>query len=78
VAGCVLSFARSLGEFGATIMFAGNVEGQTRTIPLAIYTWIHQPGGVEQSWRLVAISIVIAGLALLASEILERRGLLRE
>jgi molybdate transport system permease protein len=78
VAGAVLAFARSLGEFGATIMFAGNVEGQTRTIPLAIYTWIHQPGGVEQSWRLVAVSIAIAGLALLASEYLERRGLRRE
>jgi molybdate transport system permease protein len=78
IGGSVLAFARSLGEFGATIMFAGNVEGQTRTIPLAIYTWIHQPGGVEQSWRLVAVSVAIAGLALLASEFLERRGMRRE
>jgi molybdate transport system permease protein len=78
LAGCVLSFARSLGEFGATIMFAGNVAGQSQTIPVAIYTLINQPGGVERSWRLVAVSIVIAALALGLSEALERRGGPRE
>jgi molybdate transport system permease protein len=78
LAGCVLAFARSLGEFGATIMFAGNIEGQTQTIPVAIYTLINQPGGVERSWRLVAVSIVIAALALGLSEALERRGGPRE
>ena len=54
--GCVLGFARSLGEFGATIMVAGNIEGQTRTIPLAIYSLTGQPGGMERlggwwAWR---------------------------
>ena len=78
VAGSVLAFARSLGEFGATIMFAGNVEGETRTVPVAIYTLINQPGGVERSWRLVAISIAIAGAALVFSEVLQRRGPKRE
>jgi molybdate transport system permease protein len=78
LAGCVLSFARSLGEFGATIMFAGNVAGETQTIPVAIYTLINQPGGVERSWRLVAASALIAALALGLSEVLERRGGPRE
>ena len=73
IAGCVLGFARSLGEFGATIMVAGNIEGQTRTIPLAIYTFTNQPGGMEQSWRLVGLSILLACGALAASEWLERR-----
>jgi molybdate transport system permease protein len=73
VAGCALGFARSLGEFGATIMVAGNIEGQTRTIPLAIYTLTNQPGGMEQSWRLVGLAILIACGALVASEWLERR-----
>ena len=47
IAGSVLGFARSLGEFGATIMIAGNIEGQTQTIPLAIYSLAGQPGGVD-------------------------------
>jgi molybdate transport system permease protein len=74
VAGCVLGFARSLGEFGATIMVAGNIEGQTRTIPLAIYTLANQPGGMDSSWRLVGLAILLACAALAASEWLERRG----
>jgi molybdate transport system permease protein len=73
IAGCVLGFARSLGEFGATIMVAGNIEGQTRTIPLAIYTLANQPGGVERSWRLVGLAVALACGALVASEWLERR-----
>jgi len=72
VAGAMLAFARSLGEFGATIMVAGNIEGQTRTIPLAIFTLANQPGGMEQSWRLVGLSILLACVALAASEWLER------
>ena len=43
IAGFMLAFARSLGEFGATIMVAGNIEGETRTIPLAIYTLASTP-----------------------------------
>jgi molybdate transport system permease protein len=74
VAAWVLGFARSLGEFGATIMVAGNIEGKTRTIPLAIYTLSNQPGGMEQGWRLVVLSILLACGALVVSELLERRG----
>jgi len=73
IAGWVLGFARSLGEFGATIMVAGNIAGQTRTIPLAIYSLAERPGGIERSWRLVALSILLACGALVASELLERR-----
>lgn len=74
VAGGVLAFARALGEFGATVMLAGNIPGRTQTIPLAIYSWVQRPGGEVQAWRLVAISIVVAALALVAGEWLERRG----
>jgi molybdate transport system permease protein len=73
VAGWILAFARGLGEFGATIMVAGNIEGQTRTIPLAIFTMANRPGGMAQSWRLVGLSLVLACVALAASEWLERR-----
>ena len=74
VAAWVLGFARSLGEFGATIMVAGNIEGKTRTIPLAIYTLSNQPNGMEQGWRLVVLSVLLACVALAMSELLERRG----
>jgi len=74
IAGCVLAFARSVGEFGATIMIAGNIPGETRTIPLYIYDLLESPGGMEQSYRLVIVSVVIAAVALMAGEALERRG----
>jgi molybdate transport system permease protein len=54
-------------------MVAGNIEGQTRTIPLAIYSLANQPGGMERSWRLVGLAIVLACVALAVSEWLERR-----
>jgi molybdate transport system permease protein len=73
IAGGVLGFARSLGEFGATIMVAGNIEGQTRTIPLAIYSLTNRPGGMEQSWRLVGLAILLACGALGVSEWMQRR-----
>lgn len=73
IAGCILSFARSIGEFGATIMIAGNIPGQTRTIPLYIYHLMETPGGFEASRGIVLVSIVIAAAALLAGELLERR-----
>jgi molybdate transport system permease protein len=73
IAGSVLAFARSLGEFGATIMIAGNIPGETRTIPLHIYTLFESPGGLEQAHTLVAVSIVIAAAAIFAGEVLERR-----
>lgn len=74
IAGAVLAFARSIGEFGATIMIAGNIPGETRTIPLAIYNLINSPGGAEQSGRLVLVSIAIAAAALVLAEVLDRRG----
>jgi len=73
IAGFMLAFARGLGEFGATIMVAGNIEGKTRTIPLAIYTLANTPDGMEATWRLVGLSILLACTALAASEWLERR-----
>ncbi|HVX15585.1 MAG TPA: molybdate ABC transporter permease subunit [Pirellulales bacterium] len=77
VAGAVLAFARSLGEFGATVMVLGSIEGR-RTIPLAIYSLTNRPGGVDRCWRLVLISIVLACVALAASEWFERRQFRRE
>jgi molybdate transport system permease protein len=74
IAGALLAFARSLGEFGATIMIAGNEPGETRTVPLYIYSMIYSPGGAERSVRLVVASIVIAAAALVFSEWLERGG----
>ncbi len=68
IAGWVLGFARSLGEFGATITFAGNIEGETRTLPLAIYTLMQSPGKEESTWRLVVFSIVISLIAMMVSE----------
>ncbi len=73
MAGWILAFARGLGEFGATIMVAGNIEGQTCTIPLAIYSLFNQ-GAMVQSWRLAGLSILLACGALAASEWLERRS----
>jgi molybdate transport system permease protein len=73
MAGCVLAFARSLGEFGATIMVAGNIVGETQTIPLAIFSYANRPGGDANVWRLVCIAIVLAATALVISEWLERR-----
>lgn len=71
--GAILSFSRSLGEFGATITFVGNIEGETRTLPLAIYTFVHQPGGEAPAMRLIWISIAISLAALLAGNALQRR-----
>jgi molybdate transport system permease protein len=73
LAGWTLGFARSLGEFGATVMVAGNIAGRTRTIPLLIYTQANRPDGIDRAWRLVIFSIVLACVALVASELLERR-----
>ena len=74
VTGLILAFSRSLGEFGATITFVGNIEGETRTLPLAIYTYTQLPGGDAIAVRLVIISMTIALGALMLSEILERRA----
>jgi molybdate transport system permease protein len=69
----VLAFARALGEFGATIVLAGNVEGQTRTIALAVYTLLESPSGRESTWVLVGASVALSVLALLGFETLLRR-----
>ena len=71
--GVILSFARSLGEFGATITFVSNIPGETRTLPLALYTLSQTPDGEGGALRLVVISILLAMAALIASEHLARR-----
>jgi len=73
LAGAILGFARSLGEFGATITFVSNIPGETRTLPIALYSFTQVPGGEAAALRLVVIAIVIAFAALAASEILARR-----
>jgi molybdate transport system permease protein len=72
--GVVLAFARSLGEFGATITFAGNIAGETRTLPLALYTYTEVPDGEGPAFRLMVVSIVLSLGALLVSELLARRA----
>ena len=72
-AGVVLAFARALGEFGATIVLAGNIPGQTRTIPLAIFTRINQVGGESDAIRLVLISVGLSVLSLAVHALLTRR-----
>ena len=72
-AGMVLAFARALGEFGATIVLAGNAEGETRTIALAVYTLLESPGAQRGVWILVGASVALSFLALGGYEILSRR-----
>ena len=72
--GALLSFARSLGEFGATITFVSNIPGETRTLPLAIYTLTQVPGGDAAALRLSMIAIVLSVVALMLSEYFVRRA----
>jgi molybdate transport system permease protein len=74
VAGCLLCFSRSLGEFGATMAFVGNIPGETRTLPLAIYSLTQVPGGDAAALRLSLLSIALAVAALLTSHMLGRRA----
>jgi len=74
VAGMILSFARALGEFGATITFVSNIPGETQTLPTAIYTLIQTPGGDLAALRLTLVSIAISMVALFASEALIERA----
>lgn len=74
LAGTVLGFARALGEFGATITFVSNIPGETRTLPLAIYSALQMPNGESAVLRLAAISIALSLGALILSEILARRA----
>ncbi|MFC1235505.1 molybdate ABC transporter permease subunit [Vibrio sp. F74] len=73
VTGTMLSFARSLGEFGATITFVSNIPGETQTLPLAMYSFIETPGAEFAAARLCVISIVVALVSLLISDWLTRR-----
>ncbi len=68
IAGAVLGFARSIGEFGATITFVSNIPGETRTLPLAIYTGLQVPGTDLQVARLAVIAVIISLAALVVSE----------
>ena len=67
VIGSILCFSRSLGEFGATITFVGNIPDETRTIPIAIYSFLQQPDGENMAMRLVALSLFLAFAALIAN-----------
>jgi molybdate transport system permease protein len=77
ITGLLLSFARSLGEFGATITFVSNIPGETRTLPIAIYAYTQVPGGDLQALRLSVIAVVLSLAALLVSEFLVRRATAR-
>src|SRR5262249_44302618 len=72
LAGAVTAFAAGLGEFGAVITFASNVQGKTQTLPLAIYSALELPGGEALAWRLASMSLVAAVAGLVAAEMLQR------
>jgi len=74
LAALVLGFARSIGEFGATITFVSNIPGETRTLPLAIYNALQVPGGEAAVTRLAIISVLLSLAALTVSEVLARRA----
>ncbi len=74
IAGAVLGFARSLGEFGATIAFVSNIPGETQTIPLAVYSFMNIPGGEMEATRLVWASIFLSLVSLVLSEVLTRKA----
>src|SRR5580692_10724975 len=74
VAGMILSFARALGEFGATITFVSNIPGETQTVPTAIYTFLQVPGGETGAFRLTLVSVAISMAALIVSEPLTARA----
>ncbi len=71
-AGMILAFARSFGEFGATITFVSNIPGETQTLPSAIYTFTQVPGGDAQALRLTIVSVIVSMLALLLAEVFAR------
>ena len=78
VAGLILGFARAIGEFGATITFVANIPGQTQTIATAIYSSTQDPNGAAATWRLTVVAVVIAFVALVASEWLAARFVRRD
>jgi molybdate transport system permease protein len=77
IAGAMLAFARSLGEFGATITFVSNIPGQTQTLPLAIYNLTQVPGGDAVAWKLSIVAVLLSIAALATSEWLVRKATVR-
>jgi molybdate transport system permease protein len=73
ITGVILAFARSLGEFGATVTFVSNIQGETQTLPLALYSLTQVPNGEEGAFRLCIIAVVLAMAALVVSEWLSKR-----
>jgi molybdate transport system permease protein len=73
LSGVILAFARSLSEFGATIVFAGNVPGETNTIPVSMFVALQSPGGEEAATRLSLIAIAVAIITLMLSQHLANR-----
>lgn len=71
--GSILCFSRSLGEFGATITFVGNIPDETRTVPIAIYSLLQQPNGESMAMRLVLLSVGLAFAALVANHLILKR-----
>lgn len=78
ISGTILAFARSLGEFGATISFAGNISRETQTLPLAIFSAMQVPGQELSTLRLVVVSVILSLLAMIGAEYLNRRILKRK
>ena len=73
LAGCILGFAKAMGEFGATITFVANIPGQTQTLPSAIYAFLQVPGGEASALRLVTLSVIVALGAVFISDWLGRQ-----
>ena len=73
IAGAILSFARSFGEFGATITFVSNIPGETQTLPIAIYSLLQSPTGDAAAIRLAILSVIVSLAAVILSEWVERR-----
>jgi molybdate transport system permease protein len=78
ISGAILAFARSLGEFGATISFAGNISGETQTLPLAIFSAMQVPGQESSTLRLVMVSVILSLAAMIGAEYLNKRILKRK
>lgn len=78
ISGAILAFARSLGEFGATISFAGNIAGETQTLPLAIFSAMQVPSQELSTLRLVIVSVILSLIAMIGAEYLNKRILKRK
>jgi molybdate transport system permease protein len=73
IAGAITAFAASLGEFGAIITFVSNIPGETRTLPLAIYSALQQPGGEQEAARLAGLSIILALIGMMLAGLADKR-----